>query len=127
MSLDALAASPLVLVLAFVGGAALVHRLLRALMRAGLAAAEAAAVEGLLEVSTRRGDLTGMAERRDRIREVRRVRGRALLLAVVWLALLVVPSTLGAGRLVFAAAATLWLLPRPPLRFPAPEPEPETE
>ncbi|HEX2203231.1 MAG TPA: hypothetical protein VHG91_08025 [Longimicrobium sp.] len=127
MNLADLASNPLVVLLAFVGGAALVHRLFRTLLRAGLATAEATAVEGLLEVSVRRGDLTGMAERRARVRDVRRLRGRALLLAGLWVGLLAVPPALGVAGVVYAASSVLWLLPRAPLRLPAPEPEAETE
>lgn len=122
VSLESLAAHPLVGLLAFVGGAALLYRVGRGVLRLGLAAAETAAVNGLVEISIRHGDLTGLAERRAAARLVRRTRVRAGLFLLLWLALLVVPLFAGVARLVYAACALLWLLPREPIRLtPSPK------
>ena len=118
MDLAALASHPLVGLLALVGGVGLVYRLGRSLLRLGLSAAEKTAVDGLVEVSMRNGDLTGMAERQAQADAARRARARAGLLAGLWAALLVVPPIAGIASLVYAPAALVWLLPRKPLRLP---------
>lgn len=105
----------LLLTLAAMGLVALLGRIFRSVVRLGLAAAEAAGVAGLAEVSARRGDLTGMAERQALVKTVRRARLRALALVGLWAALLVAPPVLGWGREVWAACSVLWLLPRAPL------------
>jgi len=120
VSLDAVLASPVTGILALVGCAALVYRLGRALLRVGLTAAEAGAVGGMMQVSVRQGDLTGMAERQAHVALVRRRRARALLEAALWGLLLVVPPIAGVARLVYAAAVLVWLLPRQPIRLTAP-------
>ena len=120
MSLDAILASPVTGILALVGCAALVYRLGRALLRVGLTAAEAGAVGGMMQVSVRQGDLTGMAERQAHVALVRRRRARALLEAALWGLLLVVPPIAGVARLVYAAAILVWLLPRAPIRLTPP-------
>ena len=117
MSFEAIVASPLTGLLALVGLAALVYRLGRALLRVGLAAAEAGAVGGMMRVSVRQGDLTGMAERQALVTAVRRGRALALLMVALWAALLVVPPLAGIARPVYAAAALVWLLPRRPIRL----------
>jgi hypothetical protein len=116
VNLDAIAAHPLAGLLALAGVAALLFRSARALLRLGLAAAEGATVNGLVEVSRRNGDLTGMAERQEQARTVRRARGRSLLLFLFWGGLLVVPAIAGVAKLVYAAASLVWLLPKPPIR-----------
>ena len=120
MSLDSILASPVTGILALVGCAALVYRLGRALLRVGLTAAEAGAVGGMMQVSVRQGDLTGMAERQAHVALVRRRRTRALLEAALWCLLLVAPPIAGVSRLVYAAAILVWLLPRRPLRLTVP-------
>jgi hypothetical protein len=117
VNLESLAAHPLVGLLAIVGGAALLYRVGRALLRLGLALAETAAVNSLVEVSIRHGDLTGLAERRAAAGLIRRTRVRAVLFFLFWLALLVVPPIAGVARLVYAACALVWLLPREPIRL----------
>ncbi|HEX5724080.1 MAG TPA: hypothetical protein VFX98_01370 [Longimicrobiaceae bacterium] len=104
----------LLLPLAVLGAAALFARLLRSLLRLGLNVAEGSAAAGLAEVSARRGDLTGMAERGELVRAIRRSRRRNAALALLWLAVIVVPILLGGVREVYAAASLLWLLPRRP-------------
>lgn len=116
VNLDALAAHPLAGLLALVGGAALLFRSARALLRLGLTTAESATVNGLVEVSRRNGDLTGMAERQEQARTVRRARARSLLLFLLWGGLLAVPPLAGVAKLVYAAASFVWLLPKPPIR-----------
>ena len=117
VTLDSIIASPFVGLLALVGLAALVYRLGRSLLRLGLAAAEAGAVGGMMRVSVRQGDLTGMAERQALVSAVRRGRALALLTLALWAALLVVPPLAGIARPVYAAAALVWLLPRRPIRL----------
>lgn len=119
VSLESVIASPLIGIFALVGCVALIHRLGRSLLRVGLAAAEAGAVGGMVQVSARHGDLTGMAERRAHVSTVRRARTRALLSTALWTALLVAPALAGVSRPVYAAAALLWLLPRRPIRLTA--------
>jgi hypothetical protein len=116
VDLDALAASPIVAVLAVVGGVGLAYRLVRALLRLGLVAVEGTMLAGLTEVSARQGDLTGMAERRVQTQRLRRARLRAGGFVLLWGALLAVPPLAGVAALVYAAAAPLWLLPRERIR-----------
>jgi hypothetical protein len=117
VSLDTILASPLTGLFALVGCAALVHRLGRSLLRLGLAAAEAGAVGGMMRVSVRSGDLTALAKRQSIVAAVRRKRILALLTAAAWGALLVVPALAGVSRLVYAASALVWFLPRRPIRL----------
>ena len=119
MTLDSIIASPLTGLLALAGLAALVYRLGRSLLRLGLAAAEAGAVGGMMRVSVRQGDLTGMAERQALVAAVRRNRILALLTAALWAVLLAAPPLGGIARPVYAAAALVWLLPRRPIRLTA--------
>jgi hypothetical protein len=122
MTLESIIANPLVGVLALAGGAALVFRLARTLVRLGIAAAEKTAVDGMVEVSIRHGDLTTMAERKAHVAAVRRVRALAAAQLALWGGLLAVPAILDVTRPVYALAALVWLLPRRPLRFtPLPE------
>jgi hypothetical protein len=121
--------SPLVtvvlVVLAVAGCFAIVHRLLRTLMRLGMAAAQATALGGYAELSARRGDLTVMEERRETLERVRRLRRRHVLAAGGWVCLLAVPPALGVTLYAYAACALLWLAPRTPLiRLPGPPPPP---
>ena len=109
----------LVTIMAVLGAAALVVRLVRTGLRLALRAAEASAAAGLADVSARRGDLTGMMERRAAEQGARRERRGALLLALLWLLWLVVPLFAGFGREAFALAAVLWLVPIQPLRVRA--------
>lgn len=102
----------LLLLLAVLGVLALLARLVRSLLRLGLAAAEATAVAGLIEVSARRGDLTGLAERQAQEKRVHRVRLRSALRVLLWAGVLVVPALVGWGREVYAFASLLWLVPR---------------
>jgi len=101
--------------LAAAGVAALVLRLLGALFRAGLAAAQKSHSDGLLEVSLRRGDLTALAERQAEVRTLRRSRTRSALLVSLWLGALAVPALAGVGREAYALASLLWLLPGRPV------------
>ena len=106
----------LVVVLAVSGGLALLARALRAGARLMLWAAELTAVSGMAEISARRGDLTGLAERREMEERLRRRRRRAALRAVLWTLCLIVPIAAGWLPGAFALAAPLWLLPLPPVR-----------
>jgi len=117
VTLESILSNPLVGILALVGAAALVYRLARTVLRLGIAAAEKTAVDGMVEVSIRHGDLTTMAERKAHVAAVRRVRARAAGFLALWGGLLVVPAILDVTRPVYALAALVWLLPRRPLRF----------
>ncbi len=105
----------LVFALAAAGCVALVSRVGRSLFRFGLAAARANAAAGLLEVSTRRGDLTAMAERREQASAFRRARLGSGLRLLLWIGALAAPPLLGWAREAYALASLVWLLPRPPL------------
>lgn len=121
MTLATILASPVVGLLALAGGAALVYRLGRTVLRLGIAAAEKTAIDGMVEVSIRHGDLTTMAERKAHVAAVRRARARAIGLTLLWGGLLVIPAVFDVTRPVYALAALAWFLPRRPLRFtPAP-------
>lgn len=98
------------------GVLAILARLGRSVLRVGITVAEETAAAGMAEASARRGDLTGLAERRDQRIALRRTRFKQLAIAVLWVALLAGPALAGWGRPVYAAAALLWLLPRAPLR-----------
>jgi hypothetical protein len=98
-------------VLAFIGGAALVVRLLRASFRLALSAAEASTAAGLADISARRGDLTGMMERRAAESDARRLRRTALASTALWIVWLVIPVYAGWVREAYALAAVLWLAP----------------
>ncbi|HYW07533.1 MAG TPA: hypothetical protein VE913_11280 [Longimicrobium sp.] len=106
---------PFVGFLAVLGGIALVVRLGRSLVRLGLTAAELGAASGLAEVSARRGDITGLAERASHGATLRHNRRRDIAVVLFWLALLVIPPLAGWTRVVYAASAVLWLLPRRPI------------
>jgi hypothetical protein len=110
-----------VLLLAAVGGAALVTRLGRALLRVALRAAEVTAAKGLVEISMRRGDLTGLAERRVAERSARRSRRRELATGALWAVWTVAPLFTPWTLEAYAVAAPLWLLPGASLR-PRPRP-----
>ncbi len=107
---------PLLGILAAVGVLAIVARLGRSLLRVGITVAEETAAAGMAEASARRGDLTGLAERREQKTALRRTRFKQLAASTLWIALLVVPALAGWARPVYAAAVLLWLLPRAPLR-----------
>jgi hypothetical protein len=108
--------SALLLLLAIAGVAALLMRNGRALLRVGLNTAEASAVSGLAEVSVRRGDLTGLMERRSMQAGLRSARRKNLASAAMYALLLIVPPLLGVGREVYAACSLLWFLPTRPVR-----------
>jgi hypothetical protein len=103
---------PLVLLLAVLGGAALLLRALGGLFRLALRASQETAARELAEVSARRGDITGMEERRRAAAAARQDRRRHLLLTLLWIAWFVLPLMLGAARIPFALASLLWLLPK---------------
>jgi hypothetical protein len=102
--------------LALLGGVALVLRLASSAIGLVLASAEITAAGGLAEISARRGDLTEMAERREQLRTLGRVRRTAMARAVLWLVMLALPLLAGWAGVVYPLAALLWLLPRPRIR-----------
>lgn len=109
----------LVVVFAVLGGLALILRLLRSGLRFALRVAEVAAASGLAEVSARRGDLTGMAERRVELQRALLQRRRDLALTLLWSLWLGAPLFTSWVAEAYALAAPLWLLrgrPRGPLR-----------
>ena len=117
VTLHSIIASRVVGLLAVVGCVGLVYRLARSGLRLGLSTLESASARGLVEVSVRQGDLTGMAERQQQARTARRARLRAALLTLLWLVVLVAPVVAGISRPAYALASLLWLLPRKPLGF----------
>ena len=122
VTIETFLASPAAGLLALAGIAALVFRLARTVLRLGIAAAEKTAIDGMVEVSIRNGDLTTMAERKAHVAAVRRARAGAAAQTLLWSGLLVAPAILDVTRPVYALAALVWFLPRKPLRFtPAPQ------
>ncbi len=105
-----------VLLLAVLGAAALVVRLIRSLLRLAVAAVEATAAAGLADVSRRRGDLSTLAERQQSQQSARRAGLRNAFYAALWFLLLVVPLALGWAREVYAIASLVWFLPFHPIR-----------
>ena len=103
--------SLVLLLLAVLGFVALVARLGRSVLRLGLNAAEATAASGLAEVSERRGDITGMMEKRTAAQTLRRNRRITLLTVIGCLLLMIVPPFADVAREVYAACALLWFLP----------------
>jgi hypothetical protein len=103
--------SLVLLILAVLGFLALAGRLVRALFRLALNAAESTAATGLAEVSERRGDITGMMEKRTAAQTLRRNRRITGLTAVGCVLLMVVPPFADVAREVYAACALLWFLP----------------
>jgi hypothetical protein len=108
----------LVVILAIVGAVAILRGFARTALRLGIRAAEETAASGMAEVSARRGDLTGFAERQEAARAARRERRRDLLLSLLWLLWLAVPPMLGWVPQAYALAAPLWLAAPPNLRLP---------
>lgn len=105
-----------VVVLAVVGIAAILRALVRTVLRLGLTAAEESTASGLADVSARRGDLTGLAERSEAAKSARRRRRRDLFLSALWLGWLAVPPFLGWAGEAYALAAPLWLVAPPRVR-----------
>lgn len=108
----------ILLVLAVLGAVALVVRVLRAMFRFAIAAAQSSAAAGLAEVSARRGDLSALAERKSVERAARHARRRDGISMTLWLLLLVLPLVFGWVREAYAAAAVLWFFPLQPIRVP---------
>lgn len=106
----------LIAFLAVLGVIAITLRLIGSLLGFGLTAVEASASRTLAEASARRGDLTGMMERREAAVALRRRRLRAVARLSLWLGLLIVPPVLGVGRIVYAVASVLWLMRLPRVR-----------
>lgn len=106
----------LVGLLALAGGLALLTRGTRSAARLALQTAEITALEGMIEISERRGDLTGMSERREQERRLRAGRRGDLLQTLGWALWFVVPIAAGWLPGAFALAAPLWLLPLRPVR-----------
>jgi hypothetical protein len=102
--------------LAVAGVFALLSRLIRAVARVAVAAAEATAASSLAETSARQGDLTGMAERREAERTARRRSWKHIVWIVFWLAALILPPVAELARELFAAAVVLWFFPHAPVR-----------
>ena len=103
--------SVVLLLLAVLGFVALAARLGRALVRLALNAAESTHAAGLAEVSERRGDITGMMERRTAAQTLRRNRRITLLTAGGCFLLMAIPPFAGVAREVYAACALLWFVP----------------
>lgn len=97
---------------AVAGVLALVRRAFGSMLRLALHAAEATAASGLADVSARRGDLTGLSERRAHQERARRLRRYELLRFSLWAGWLVVPAVAGWAPEAYLPAVLLWLLPR---------------
>lgn len=108
----------LLVVVAVIGACGIVRGLARTLLRLGLRAAEATTAAGLAEVSARRGDLTGLAERREVLRRARRRRTRDLGFALLWFLWLLLPPFLGVAAYAYAVGAPLWLIAPPRITPP---------
>jgi hypothetical protein len=108
------------LILAVAGAIALLGRAFRTGLRLALQTAEATAASGLAEVSARRGDVTGLAERRVHLERARRLRRTELLFLGLWVGWLAIPPLAGWLPAAYAPAVLLWLLPRRPIRPPLP-------
>jgi hypothetical protein len=106
----------IVIVLAFIGAAALAYRLLRSLAGLAVSLAEIAAASGLSEQSARRGDLTAMAERRQAESAARRARLQQGLLALFWFLCLAIPPFTPWTPAFYAAASPLWFFPTRSIR-----------
>jgi hypothetical protein len=104
-------------VLAIAGCLALLNRLVRSAARLGVAWMESTAAAGLAEVSERRGDITGLMERRQSEQGIRRNRRKEVVFAAGYL--LLVPPLAGVAREVYAAGALLWVLPKRRIVLPA--------
>lgn len=100
----------MLVLLALLGVAALAARVFRTLLRLALRAAEETAASGLADVSERRGDLTGLTERRAQLEAARARRRRELLVLALWLSWIVLPPIVGLLPEAYAAAAALWLV-----------------
>lgn len=100
----------LLVLLAILGAVALAARAVRGLLRLALRAAEETAASGLAEVSERRGDLTGLAERRTQLAAARALRRRELGSLALWLLWLALPPILGWLPEGYAVASALWLV-----------------
>jgi hypothetical protein len=107
-----------VVVLAILGGGALVASFFRSVGRALLRSAEVVAASAMAETGARRGDLTGMQEGRALAKAAGADRARATAVAAICGLWLAVPLALGEPALAYAVAAPLWLLPRAPRRSP---------
>lgn len=103
----------LILLLAIAGALAIVRGLGRTLLRLGLRAAEETTASGMAEVSARRGDITGLSERRQVAQAARRERRRDLAQVILWLAWLAIPPIAGWVPEAYALAAPLWLVAPP--------------
>jgi len=99
-----------VVLLALAGGVALLGRAWRSGVRFALRTAEVTAASGLVEISLRRGDLTGLAERQSVERQARSRRRREGLLTLVWLLWLIIPIVGGWLPGAYALAAPLWMV-----------------
>ena len=108
--------SVVLFLLAVLGVVSVLLRLGRELVRLALNAAESTHATGLAEISERRGDITGLMERRAAAGTLRRDRRLALAQIVFFLLLLIVPPFAGLAREVYAACALLWFVPARKLR-----------
>lgn len=118
--------SLVLLFLAVFGFLALGARLGRSLLRLALNAAESTAAAGQAEISERRGDITGMMEKRGAEQSLRRDRRLTLLIAACSFLLMAIPPFAGLAREVYAACALLWFVPAqrvlPRIQAGAPDP-----
>ncbi len=104
----------IILVLAIAGFLAVLRRSAGALLRLLGRGVEAFLAREESSIRERRGDLTGLQEAVARTRGARRARLDAMLRFAFWVALLVAPLLTPWTALLYAACATLWLVPPRP-------------
>lgn len=103
---------PALTILAVIGFAAALWRVARALFAAIFSGTDRYLARGAAQARAQRGDLTGMAEARERAAVAGRARWIALSRALLWLAVLVLPALSPWPRSVYAAYSVLWLFLR---------------
>jgi hypothetical protein len=109
-----------VVILAVLGIAAAVVRMVRAALWALHGGIDAFLARDTAAVRARRGDLTGLADAETQRQLARRRRIRALGAASFWAGLLLVPPLTPWPTALYASYSLLWLLPRRPALRPHP-------
>ncbi|MBI4544661.1 MAG: hypothetical protein HY703_05685 [Gemmatimonadetes bacterium] len=98
--------------LAVLGFGIVLLRLARASWRVARRGLELFLARAVAAARARRGDLTGMAEARERVAAARRSGLRAFLRLAAWLAVLAAPALIPWGQVVYASYFLAWLTAR---------------
>ncbi len=98
------------LLLGVIGWAAVVWRLLWAVLRLLRFGAEGMFAGDVADRRADRGDITGMQEASAARSEITRVRRRSAALVLFWLVLLIVPTLTANADQLYALYSPLWLL-----------------